>query len=122
LDLADLRLVGEWTDGSGPADDWFYVFAGDDPSRLFEAPVYAGVDLVAALSRELGEALEVGLAHSTEWASRVIWPAELAGRPLFHESVEPRAAGWFSSILDRLAPRKGVRLADEVAAFLRELE
>ena len=102
LPVADVRLIGEATDQSGPfADDYFLCFA-TGPGMWLEAPFYAeGRDVfLAALGARLGSPLEPCLCDSADFASRVLWPPPLAGEPLFrYEDVPPsgplgRLFGW----------------------------
>jgi hypothetical protein len=84
IGLSELACVGEYTTAHGPwADDYFVVFATKN-GLYYEAAVYSGVEKVLeALSAALGSALKLGLIQSTEFSSRVAWPPELEGRPLF---------------------------------------
>lgn len=83
--LSDVRIIGEASNQSGPfADDYFFCFA-TGPSMWREASFYAeGRDeFLRALGERLGNPLEVGLCHSADFASRVLWPPTLAGEPMF---------------------------------------
>ena len=83
--VSDVRIIGEATNQNGPfADDYFFCFA-TGPSMWREASFYAeGRDeFLSALGAKLGSPLEVGLCHSTDFASCVIWPSSLAGEPMF---------------------------------------
>ena len=85
LPVANLRLIGEYTNQDGPiADDYFFCFA-TGPETWLEASFYAdGADeFLRALSAKLGAPLLTGLCHSTDFASRVLWPESLAGEPMF---------------------------------------
>jgi hypothetical protein len=93
LSLADVRIIGESTNQSGPfADDYFFCFA-TGPEMWREASFYAdGRDeFLRALGARLGVPLDVGLCHSTDFASRVLWPPSLAGQPMFrYQDVSPK--------------------------------
>lgn len=82
--IGELRLVAESTNEDGPfGDDWFFAFA-TGPRRWFEAPVSAASEhLREDLTRELGVSWSLSLVGSTTFASCVLWPPELAGRPLY---------------------------------------
>jgi hypothetical protein len=86
ISLDEVAVIGEYTTDSGPfVDDWFVVFVHRDGVEWFEASMYA--EELAEFLRDLAIALETGmetgLAASTDFASRVIWPPSIAGRPLF---------------------------------------
>ena len=90
LALADVRVIGECTNQSGPfADDYFFCFAtGSGPWH--EVSFYAdGRDeFLRALEAKLGTSFETGLCYSTDFASRVFWPSAIAGMPMFkYENV-----------------------------------
>jgi hypothetical protein len=93
LPVAEVRIVGEATNQSGPfADDYFLCFA-TGPGMWLEASYYAkGCDeFLRVLAARLGGPLEVGLCHSTDFASRVLWPPSLAGQPMFrYDDVPPK--------------------------------
>ena len=93
LPVSDVRIIGEATNQSGPfADDYFFCFA-TGPAMWREASFYAeGRDeFLGALGEKLGTPLEVGLCHSADFASRVLWPPSLAGEPMFRfEDTPPK--------------------------------
>ena len=62
------------------------------------------------------------LAGSTDYASNVIWPPELAGKPLF-KFVDDVPASWFGKVLFKLfgAGSNKQFYSDEVEAFLTRL-
>jgi len=89
--VSDVRIVGESTDQNGPfADDYFFCFA-TGPGMWLEASFYAeGRDeFLRALGARLGSPLETGLCHSTDFASRVLWPPSLTGQPMFNYTELP---------------------------------
>ena len=85
---------------NGPMiDDWFMVFVPDD-GGWFEASVYAaGADIFRTdLAKVLGsENLYGELFASTEFASRVIWPSHLSGKPLF--DFAPVLMPWWKKLI-----------------------
>ena len=92
------------------ADDWFIVFVtggGDDDQagcEFHEAPFYAyGFETFLRMLRDriprLGHPM---LAASADFASRVLWPMELDGRPLFDFAV-PESRGIIGRIRSALA-------------------
>jgi hypothetical protein len=65
-------------------DDYWICFAAG-PDGWYEGSFYAAgrEDFLRALSDRLGMPIELGLAWSTNYFSRVIWPAPLVGKPMF---------------------------------------
>ena len=85
LPIDRIRVIGEATTDHGPfADDYWLCFALD-PQQWYEASFYAaGRDVfLKALSDRFGVPFELGLVGSTDFASRVLWPPQLAGKPMF---------------------------------------
>ncbi len=84
LPISDIALIGEATTQDGPfADDWFLVLVHRD-GRWIELSLYdEGKALHQQLSVAVGCSLPLGLANSTDFASRIIWPLVLAERPVF---------------------------------------
>jgi hypothetical protein len=96
LSVSDVRIIGEVTNQNGPfADDYFFCFASG-PAMWREASFYAeGRDeFLSALGAKLGSPLEVGLCHSTDFASRVLWPPSLVGEPMFRFDDIPAKGLW----------------------------
>ena len=65
------------------ADDWFLVFV-TGAYQCYEASAYAGgIDTFRKeISRLLGPIECSHMVYSTDFASVIIWPPELAGKPL----------------------------------------
>lgn len=115
-----LLLVAEWTDQSGPwGDDYMYFFCAGHPPKFFEAPMYANPNALDALSQALGLTLRPGLANSADFNSRVIWPTEYEGHPLFRYTPLKRGAGILNRVRDAVLPLVRSELTDELAAYLR---
>ena len=86
LPVSEVAVIGEWTNQDGPGlDDWFLVAVPRGGGGWFEASMYArrADDVRTQFSAAVGESLQVGLAYSTDFASRIIWPPAFAERPLF---------------------------------------
>jgi hypothetical protein len=81
---SDVRVIGEATDQSGPFVDYCLCFA-TGPEMCYEASFYAdGRDtFLWELGERLGVLLQPGLASSTDFASRILWPAKLVDKPMF---------------------------------------
>jgi hypothetical protein len=119
--VADVRLVAEYTNEDGPdLDDYFYVFAAGRPCLFYEAPMYAGAEVVEEIGKMLGVVLHAGLCNSTTFKSRVMWPPALANHPYFEYTVVRRGPGLWSRIKDRVLPLIQSDLTDEVEAYLRD--
>ncbi|GDX10432.1 hypothetical protein LBMAG57_22040 [Verrucomicrobiota bacterium] len=114
--IADLRIIGEFTNTDGPgADDYFFVFLTREQS--FEASFYAsGRDsFLGGLSARLGHELRTGLCHSTSLASRVLWPSHLEGHPLF-DLVPVKPTSFFGRLKQRISPRVVLHFTEEILA------
>ena len=98
--IDDLVCLAGYTTSAGPfADDYVLVFAGKD-GLWREASFYSfGQDeVIKLLETKLGCSLALGLASSTTLASRIIWPKELEGHPLFTgKTVNPEVKRLLSS-------------------------
>jgi hypothetical protein len=117
--VGDIRLVGEWTNSSGPFfDDYYYLFAVGNPPLFYEIPMYDNCHLLDELAAELREELQPQLAGSTVWASRVIWPPALEGQTLFDLQTHRRGQSAIAKLLDRVVPRTTTCLSSEVKGFL----
>jgi len=86
--IETIVLISEYTTNEGPQlDDYFLVFVTVEDGQLYfsTCSFYAdGRDeVVASLGERLGSSIELGLANSTDWKSRVLWPPELAGTEYF---------------------------------------
>ena len=88
----DIVLMAEYTTNEGPyVDDYFLVFVTvENGTRYFAtASFYSeGCDeVIKQLAEQWKTPIELGLANSTNWKSRVVWPSALAGQEYF-EFVE----------------------------------
>jgi hypothetical protein len=96
-----VSAFGEDTTDQGPMiDDWFMVIVPDAGDGWLEASVYAeGADVFRAdLAKALGtESLYGELFAHTDFASRVIWPTRLAGKPLF--DFKPVPMPWWKRLV-----------------------
>ena len=85
IDVRDIRLVGEFTTALGPfTEDWFVVFMTRKSDKYFEAPVGAIIDRIPEIGNQLETELVLELFASTDNASRVVWPENLAGEPFIN--------------------------------------
>lgn len=90
--LENLCLIGEFTTANGPwFDDWFLVFA-EQPREWREVPIEAVSEAFwLQLSHLLQQEIRPGLASSADWASRVLYPVQLAGAALFRRNSKDEA-------------------------------
>jgi hypothetical protein len=117
--VSELWLIGEWTDTSGPADDYFYYFIAGKPARTFEAPMYSNPQFLRDLAKYLNTRLELVLVDSTEHRSCVIWPLELEGQELFDYEVFRRGSGIWNRMKDQIFPLVRSQLSTQVIDYLR---
>ncbi|MEM8671975.1 MAG: hypothetical protein AAGG48_30940 [Planctomycetota bacterium] len=100
LRVADIRIFGEATNQHGAfADDYFLCFATGLGS-WHEASFYANgrEHFLSALSEKLGVQFRLQLTASTDFASRILWPVELVGKPMFkYEDVPPKT--WIGRLI-----------------------
>ncbi len=119
LPMADVAVIGEYTTQDGPFfDDWFLVFVRRD-GEWFEASMYGeGPEEVRdGLSKSLRAEIHLGLAASTDFASRVLWPPGLLGQPLF-EFVKPSGSRFLERMRLVILPAVRRQLSPEVLAAL----
>jgi len=91
LSATEVLLFGEYTNSDGPyLDDYYLVFV-NSIGKSFEASVYSeGRDaFFKSLGEHFGLSLEFMLVGSAEPASNVLWPKELAGKPLYSFAPKP---------------------------------
>jgi hypothetical protein len=85
IPVEEIRLIAEFTNSDGPhIDDYFFVFLTAPENGWYEASFYAkGRDeTLAALGSKHGAKLECGLCNSTQYKTRILWPAHLKDHPL----------------------------------------
>jgi hypothetical protein len=119
LRLSDIRIIGECTNQDGPfADDYFLCFV-TAPNLWYEASFYAAGrdEFLAALGERLGVPLQLALQASTDFASRILWPADLAGQPRFDYRPE-RPTGTWSWLRSKLSPRVHRTLSPKALTLL----
>ena len=104
-------------------DDYFVEFWSLEDGSVLRALArfYAAgiVDTFARIAAELKADLTFGLTGSTEWASRIMCPPELAGHPYF-DFCEVKPARLREKTAQRLfGSAQEYFLTGEVQAFLR---
>jgi len=125
VEIKDLALIAEYTTSEGPyLDDYFLVFVSVENGRAYNSrcTFYAdGRDeALQALGTRLGADLRLGLFNSTEWTSRVVWPAHLQGDEYFH-FTQVKPVGLLSTMSKAwFGPQLEYSVADPVRAYIRE--
>lgn len=115
--VSDIRIVAEATNQNGPyTDDYFFCFA-TGPGMWLEASFYAaGRDkFIADLSAKLSCRLELSLQFSTDFASKILWPPNLIGKPMFKFTDVPGKT-WLKRLFRTWENQQ--TYSDEVAEFL----
>ncbi len=112
LPLRDLDAVGELTlERLGPDHFVCFVSAGGAKWEGIPSGALGMKEVLRRLEHDLGAALRFGLANRLDFASRVMWPADLAERPLFALGAAQRS--WVPFLGGRQ-----IVLAPDVAASL----
>jgi hypothetical protein len=125
--IKDILLIAEYTTDEGPdVDDYFLIFVTVVKGTLhFSGCSFytSGRDEVFEELREVhGMPSEFGLRTSTEWASRVIWPIQLAGEQYF-QFTEIKPVGLLAKLRRSIqGPQLEYRVRDSILTFLRPKE
>ncbi len=117
IPVSDIKIIGEHTDDQGPLiDDYFLT-----DSTLYEASVYAeGVDeFLRQLRNRLGANLSLDLGNSTTYKSRVIWPVDMEGVPVFDYSRSPKPDGPWTKLRHKFFPDVSRELSEAVRQKLK---
>jgi len=107
LAVDDVRLIGEYTNQSGPyADDYFLVFVPQESDTCYLASFYCEDrdEVWARLAKRFVGLRSFGLVNSADFKSSVLWPVESASRQLFDFKPMRRGDRLQDRILDRLFP------------------
>jgi len=102
LPIPRIKLIAEYTNSDGPhLDDWFIVFVTAVDGGWFEASLYAdGRDAaIKAIEAKIGATLETGLANSTEYRTRIMWPECAKDQPLM-DIAPPSKKNWWQKFTD----------------------
>lgn len=88
IQISNLAVIGEYTFEAWPgSDDYIIVWIQTNGARtecpLSEPGLETAIEHIRAVS---GTPVAFALFNRTDFAHRVAWPAQLAGRPLFDES------------------------------------
>ena len=107
LNASSIRLIGEFTNQSGPAmDDYFLVFLRSGENGWYDASFYCDgrEDVWKALTARFRGLAQPGLCNSADFKSHVLWPTTHAAIPLFEFRPMRRGDRWHHRLLDRLFP------------------
>lgn len=113
--ITDIRVVGEFLSRQHRgSENHFLVFMTRE--EWFKAPYDADgrEAFLAQLGARLNHPLRPDLFKSTTFSSRVLWPTQLEGRPLFELIPEERAQNIVTRIRQLLVQNIDMRFTDEV--------
>lgn len=120
--IGNIVLIAEYTTDQGPADDYFLVFVTREEGELFYSSVTLSASGINPVLEELEKhfecSLELKLASVADWASRVLWPPQLAGSEYLEAEEVPRPEGWRERLLRKV---KHVRPAYRVSRRILQI-
>lgn len=121
--IGDIVLMAEYTTDQGPADDYFLVFVTREDGELFYSSVTlsaTGINpVLEELEKHFGCSLELKLASVTKWASRVLWPPQLAGSEYLEAEEVPQPEGWRERLLRKVrSARPAYRVSHRILQVL----
>ena len=121
--IDEILLIAEYSTNEGWwGDDYYLNLWSFENGELLKATIGDSVGNVdatfQALGQKLGAELQFGLMGKSEWASRVMWPPELAGHPYFtFRKLKP--ASWREKLRHRFfGSTLEYFLTEEVQTFL----
>jgi len=83
IPVTAVAIIGEYTNEDGPfADDHFLVIVTRAGQCIETAVDSMGPDALVLLGALLGQELSTSLDGQTTFNSRVLWPAQIADKPL----------------------------------------
>ena len=97
LPIRAIVVIAEYTTNEGPyADDYFLTFVTVEDGQPFYSSCSFYVEgrdrVLLEISNRLGSQIELGLANSTEWTSRVIWPPSMTDQEYFtFKAIPPKS-------------------------------
>jgi hypothetical protein len=113
--IADVRVIGEFLSLVGRRRrEHYLVFMTKE--EWFKVPysVEGREAFITELGRRLNHELRCDLFNSTNFSSRVLWPAHLEGRPLYDLIPEPRSPNLITRVRQMLMQQVDMRFTDEV--------
>jgi hypothetical protein len=124
--ISEIVLMAEYTTDHGPsAHDYFLVFVTLEKAELFYSSVTmsaSGTDAVLGeLEKRLSCSLDLNLASSTGWASRVVWPPQLAGSAYLEVEEVPPPQNLGEHLMRKFKPlRPAYRVSPRLIQILSE--
>ena len=118
LQLSDVKVIGEKTNENGPfCEDYFLVLVQNN-GKWHEIPLsaFSWESVLEKMERDTGSQLQLQLINSTTFASRVLWPTKLAGKPIF-DFVQTPLPNWL-----RFANRFGLASSSLTNVLSKEIE
>lgn len=101
LDLSTVRVIAEYTTPYGPKQDDWFVKLIVSPTESYELSMHDSQSeaVLQELRVHFAVPLQTSLYASTEWASQVMYPAAMEGRPLWRISKarETGVLGWLKA-------------------------
>lgn len=104
LPLSAMALVGEYTTEDGPGGDDHFICIVDQQGNRYDVSDEEGsAELLHILSRALKVPLSPKLALETRFDSRILYPVEVSGQPLFtpptpSNSIVERMRAFFGNL------------------------
>jgi len=122
IDWKSVVLVGEFTTNIGPFRDDYFLVVVFRSGEIGEWPLAETGALVPNLEKSIGVKVDFGLSNVTTLASRVIFPAKLAGHSLFEFCPTSKESRTLPTGLRFLGVKEiSKKYTDEVEAYLRSL-
>lgn len=101
LDLDRVRVIAEYTTPYGPKQDDWFVKLIVSATESYELSMYDSQSetVQEEMRTHFGLSLITSLYGSTDWASQVMYPAEVAGQPLWRISKARQTGvlGWLKA-------------------------
>jgi hypothetical protein len=121
--ISDVVLIAEYTTDEGPGDDYFLVFVTREEGELFYSSVTLSASGINPVLEELEKqfecSLELKLASVTHWASRVLWPPQLAGSEYLEAEATPPPHGLWGRLLGKVrTARPAYRVSRRILQIL----
>ena len=106
IPISSIRIVAELTTPGGPIFDYYYLFVVGEPPKLYRIPMESlepvGLQrFFTDLESSLGGPLHHSLANSVTYASSIMWPEGIVGKPLIEFSYEARG-GFLNRLFQKI--------------------
>jgi len=101
LSLANVRVIAEYTTPYGPKQDDWFVKLIVSATESYELSMYdqQSAAVLTEMRAYYGAPLLTALQGNTEWASQVMYPLAVSGRPLWviSKARETGVLGWLKA-------------------------